>query len=317
MTGRPAVDVCVVTWNTADLTADALRRLLDSEQGCDVRLLVRDNGSTDGTAETLRRRVPEAEVDAGEENLGFAAGVNRLLARSDAPWIFLLNSDAWPEPHAIGRLIAAAEAHPRAAAAAPRLERPDGTLEHSTYPFPSVGLAWTMAFRRRRLRPERAEELLLEDAWRHDRPRPVDWAIGAALLIPRAAFRDVGAFDERFFLYVEDLEWCWRARRKGWEIRFEPSAIVRHVGNASAAVRYGARRTHAYVANTYRFFRREHGRAAALAYRALNLAGSTRLYVRARRAGEAAQAQEWRAHIGANLRPAPGDERTHRSAHRP
>src|SRR6266702_2887491 len=125
---RQRVDVCVVTWNTAELTAEALRRLMDSDQGCSLRLLVRDNGSSDATPELLKERVPEAEVDAGSENLGFAAGVNTLLGRSSAPWILLLNSDAWPEPGAIGRLVDAARAHPRAAAVAPRLERPGGTL---------------------------------------------------------------------------------------------------------------------------------------------------------------------------------------------
>src|SRR6266571_4809579 len=102
-TSRPRVDVGVVTWNTAELTATVLRRLLDSDQGCDIRLLIRDNASTDGTVETLSRLVPEAEIESGNKNLGFAAGVNRLLARSEAPWFFLLNSDAWPEPGAIGR----------------------------------------------------------------------------------------------------------------------------------------------------------------------------------------------------------------------
>src|SRR5438874_10878189 len=110
------VDVFVVTWNTAELTVEALRRLLDSDQGCSLRLLVRDNGSSDGTPELLKERVPEAEVDAGSENLGFAAGVNTLLGRSSAPWILLLNSDAWPEPGAIGRLVDARRARPRPAA---------------------------------------------------------------------------------------------------------------------------------------------------------------------------------------------------------
>jgi N-acetylglucosaminyl-diphospho-decaprenol L-rhamnosyltransferase len=306
--GRPRVDVGVVTWNTAEVTTEALRRLLDSDQGCEIRLLVRDNGSTDGTVETLARVVPEAEVEAGTENLGFAAGANRLIARSDAPWFFLLNSDAWPEEGALSTLVAAAEDRTRAAVVAPRLERPDGTLEHSTLPFPSVSLAWTMAFRRARLSHERAEELMLEDDWAHDRPRAVDWAVGAAWLMRREAIDDLGPLDERFFMYVEDLEWCWRARRRGWEVWFEPSAVVRHVGNVSGARRFGRRRTTAYYRNTYRFFRSEHGAAAALMYRALNLAGTGRLYVRARRARDTEAAARWREHLRAHVTPAGGND---------
>src|SRR5437763_12989581 len=102
---RPRVDVGVVTWNTRDLTVRALRSLLDSDQGCDVRLLVHDNASSDDTASALRAEVPESDVEVAADNLGFAAGVNRLIARSDAPWFMTLNSDAWPEPGAIRRLV--------------------------------------------------------------------------------------------------------------------------------------------------------------------------------------------------------------------
>jgi GT2 family glycosyltransferase len=274
---------------------------MDSDQGAALRLLVRDNRSTDGTPELLKERVPEADVDAGSENLGFAAGVNTLLARSTAPWILLLNSDAWPEPGAIGRLVEAAHAHPRAAAVAPRLERPDGTLEHSTHPFPSVRLAATMAFARKRLSRERAGELMLEGDWAHDRPRRVDWAVGAALLLRREAVTAIGGLDERFFMYVEDLEWCWRGSKRGWEIWFEPSAVVRHVGNASGAQRYGAERTKTYTTNAYAFYEREHGRLATIAYRGLNLAGSGLQYLKARRSHDQDLAQYWRAQIAANL----------------
>jgi N-acetylglucosaminyl-diphospho-decaprenol L-rhamnosyltransferase len=298
---RPLVDVGVVTWNTAELTADALRRLLDSDQGCALRILVRDNGSTDGTPAILAERVPEADVDAGAENLGFAAGVNTIIARSAAPWLLLLNSDAWPDPGAIGRLVRAAQDHPRAAAVAPRLERPDGTLEHSTFPFPSIRLASIMAFRRARMSHERAEQLMLEGDWAHDRPRAVDWAVGAALLLRREAVADVGGFDERFFMYVEDVEWCWRAERKGWQIWFDPSALVRHVGNASGEQRFGDARTREHVTNLYEFFRREHGRAATALYRTLNVVGCGLRYAAARRDRDPDRARYWRTQLRANL----------------
>lgn len=300
---RPAsVDVGVVTWNTADLTARTLRHVLDTDQGCEVRLLVRDNASSDGTVEVLRERVPEAEVDAGTENLGFAAGVNTLLDRSEAPWFFLLNSDAWPLPGAIGTLVATGDHHPRAAAVAPRIERPDGTLEHSTHPFPSLRMALTTAFAYQRIPRARAEELLLEGAWKHDRPRAVDWAVGAALLVRREAVDDLGGLDERFFMYVEDLEWCWRARKHGWEVRFEPGAVVRHVGNVSGEQGYGSRRTAVHVRNALRFYRREHGPMAAGAWWAANTLGTSLRYIGARMTRDHEAAGRWRTEARAYLR---------------
>lgn len=292
---RPQVDVGVVTWNTAELTATALRHLLDTDQGCDIRLLVHDNASTDATPETLAAAVPEAEVEAGSENLGFARAVNRLLARSRAPWFVALNSDAWPEPGALAALVSCARDHPRAAAVAPLLLRPDGSIEHSTHPFPSLAVAAIDAVGGRRwMAPAALERRCLQGAWRHDRPRPVDWAVGAALLLRRQAVDDVGGFDERFFMYVEDLAWCWRARRRGWEVRFEPAAVVRHVGNASGARRFGEQRLALEEANLRVLLREELGPARAGLYTALQVAAAGRAWSEARWRGQAAEAALWR-----------------------
>jgi hypothetical protein len=310
----PRVDVGMVTYNTRDLTIAALHRLMHANEGCRLRLLVRDNASSDGTAEAIAAHFPNAEVETGSQNLGFAAGVNTLLARSDAPWFLALNSDAWPEPGAVRRLLRAAEAFPCAAAVAPRLERPDGTLEHSTHPFPSLEVAAvTGAGLYRKVGRRRAQELLLEGSWMHDRPRTVDWAVGAALLLRRAALDDIGGFDERFFMYVEDLEWAWRARQRGWDIRFEPSAVVRHVGNASGEAVYGRRRTATYLHNTYRFYGRHHGPVSTTAFRALNLVGCARLYVQLRLQRDRAQAAFWADHVRAHLTLRPAGDRTSRA----
>ncbi|MHB1710029.1 MAG: glycosyltransferase family 2 protein [Acidimicrobiales bacterium] len=264
---QPQVDVGVVTWNTAELTPGALRCLLDTAQGCALRLLVHDNASTDGTPEQLALQVPEADVEVGVENIGFARGMNRLIARSTAPWFLALNSDAWPEPGAIAHLVAAARRHPEAAAGAPRLRGPDGAVEHSTHPFPSIGMALLDASGGRRWLPARRREALcLEGAWHHDRPRRIDWAVGAALLMRRDAVEEIGGFDERFFMYVEDVEWCWRARSMGWEIRFEPAAVIRHVGDASGSRRFGDARIALEAANLRAFTRDAFGPAGSAAY---------------------------------------------------
>jgi len=303
------VDVAVVSWNTRDVTVAALRRLLDTDQGVEVRLLVRDNGSTDGTVEALRAAVPEAEVDAGRDNVGFARGMNTLLARSDAPWFLPLNSDAWPDPGALGALVEAAARHPRAAAVAPRIERPDGSLEHSTNPFPSLSVAaLTATGLYHRLSPRLAWRKQLFGVWQHDSERAVDWAVGAALLMRREALDEIGGFDERFFMYAEDVEWCWRAHRRGWEIWFTPQAVVRHVGNASGEQNYGRRRTQAWVANTYRFYRSTHGPVSTTAYHALNAAGAGRAIAGSLVKRDRDRARYWRDHLRAHLRRYPGTD---------
>lgn len=255
----PRVDVGVVCWNTRELTLDALDRLLAASADVDLRVLVRDNGSTDGTADAVRERFPAMTVDVGD-NVGFARGVNALLDRSDAPWFVTLNSDAWPEPGALRRLVDVAAAHPRAAAVAPTLLRPDGTPEPSTHDLPSVRGALRAAL----LRPPA-------------HPGPVvGWAVGAALLLRRTAVDELGGLDASLFMYAEDLDWCWRATRAGWQVRRADDAVVRHVGNASGAQRWGERRESVAIANANRVVRRHLGPVRGGAWQAANALGAVR-----------------------------------------
>jgi len=308
---RAQVDVGVVTWNTAELTARAVRHLLDSEQGCELRVLVHDNHSSDATVEALARLAPEAEVEVSPDNVGFARGMNRLLHRSEAPWFFALNSDAWPEEGAIGRLLEAADRAPQAAAVAPLLRRPQGAIEHSVHPFPSLSVALLDVVGGRRWLPRRLQaSLSLEGATDYHHARPVDWAVGAALLMRAEAVRAIGGFDERFFMYVEDLEWCWRADRGGWQIVFEPAAVVRHVGNASGERRFGASRPALEIANLYRFLGTTRRPMSIGAMRALYATAAAERYLAARIGHRPHEAAYWkvvaRAHLGRELPPATG-----------
>ena len=296
------VDVAMVTFNTRQLTIDAIGHLYEAEPELDLRVLVHDNASSDGSAAAIQAAHPRVEVEAGDRNLGFAAGMNRVLHRSRAPWILLLNSDAWPEPGAISRLLEASEAHPEAGLTVPRIEHPDGALEHSAGPFPSLKVAAMCAVGGyQRWMPHAAERNLLVGAWNHDRARVVDWAVGAVWLLRRAAIDDVGGFDESYFFYTEDLEWCWRARQRGWVTWFEPRSRFHHLGGASSPDTTQGDKAMAYMANTNRFYREAHGRPAAVAYRALNALGSARLWAAARLRGDATAAELWRAHVAANL----------------
>jgi GT2 family glycosyltransferase len=299
---RPRVDVAVVTWNSAALTTRSLRRTLDQDQGCDLRLIVHDNGSTDGTLSALDEGVPEAEVESSEVNLGFARAMNCLMARSDAPWFLALNSDAWADRGAIGTLVGSAERHPRSAATAPLLLRPDGTPEASTHPFPSLKTAFIDVVGGRGWMPKRRlESLCLEGSWEHDRPRNVDWAVGAALLMRRDAIEELGGFDERFFMYAEDLAWCWNASKAGWEIRFEPAARVHHIGNASGSKRWGHRRLGLEAENLRVLLPEIMGARRAALYRWLQAAACAERVFVSRARGDRAVADWWRLQLEAHM----------------
>ena len=275
------MDIAIVSWNTRD----ELRRALASvrRHGGDRRVVVVDNASTDGSPDMVREEFPEVELVAESENLGFAAGANRAFQAAGDADILLLNADVELTPGAVERLESALDEHPRAAAIGPRLVNEDGSTQHSAYRFPTLEVAAWLNSGLWRLRSESWQAArLLETSPQPARPAPVDWVIGAALAVRRTALAEVGGLEESFFMYAEDLEWCHRAAKAGWQIWYEPAAAVLHLGNRSGAQAFGAGRTAAWLQSTYAFARRAHGSAWARAYFALNAAGTGARYAAAR-----------------------------------
>ena len=195
--------------------------------------VVVDHGSTDGTLDLVRERFPRVRV-LERENRGLAAGWNAGIAATSAPYVLLLNADAWALRDAVERLVRFAEARPRAAVVAPRLANLDGSLQRSVRGFPTL---WRLATEYLFLRKLAPRSALLNGfyagGFAHDEPRPIEWAMGAVLLVRRAAVEEVGPADESFFLFSEETDWCYRFAAAGWEVWFDPEAEFEHVGGAA------------------------------------------------------------------------------------
>ena len=223
----PDLSVVVVTYNGLP----HVERTLESVAGHET--VVVDHGSTDGTLELVRERFPLVRL-VEQENLGLAAGWNRGVRETSAPYVLVLNSDAWLLGDAAERLVAFAEQRPRAGFVAPRLRNPDGTLQRSVRAFPtSWRLATEYLFLRKLAPGSRLLNAFYGGGFDHDEVREVDFAKAAAFLLRREAFEDIGAFDERFFLFSEETDWCYRLHEAGWEVIFYPGAEAVHVGGAS------------------------------------------------------------------------------------
>jgi GT2 family glycosyltransferase len=218
--------------------------------------------------------------------------------------VLVLNGDAWPEAGALSRLVAAARGRPHIGAVAPLLLDPSGAFERSTWPWPSVRLSLLYATGLRRLVPRPlAERWLLENAWQHDSPRAVGWAIGAALLVSREVLTSVGGLDERFFMYGEDVEWCWRMHDAGYRIWFEPAAVVRHVGGASAEQRFAGDVTARKAIASAEVMRLRRGALVAWLWRMLESITAARVWVQARHRRDSAGMHWARSVLQAHLRP--------------
>lgn len=261
----------IVHFRTPDATIQSARAVETTAP--DAELLVVDNASGDAIRERLSTEVRSARVIAESDNRGYGAGCNRGGRETTRPFLLLLNSDATIRPGAVDALVAAMESDPRAAVVGPRLENPDGTLQPSILRFPtfarilleSSGLAFLS---RGWLRGHSATR---ED---HTRAREVEAVKGAAFLVRRTAFEEVGGFDERFFLYAEESDLCARLRRRGWKVLFEPSAHVVHAGGASG----GDRLFGQVNASLAAYVSRHQGRFAGALARAVLTAGSAARY---------------------------------------
>lgn len=272
------VVVAVVSWNTRELLRDCLTALAPQVASGRAEVWVVDNASADGSAAMVASEFPAVRLIASESNLGFGAAVNAVATATAgghaSSWIAPANADTALRPGALDALLEAGRADPEAAIVAPRVILPDASVQHSVHPFP--GLATTVAVNlglgglSRRL----ADALTLDGRWDRGRPRRIDWAHGAFLLIRRRAFEQVGGFDPEQFLYAEDLDIAWRLRRAGWYARYEPRAVVDHVHSAAIDQLYGADRDHRAQASAYAWMRRRRGAALTLTCALLNTLGA-------------------------------------------
>ncbi|MCZ7589069.1 MAG: glycosyltransferase family 2 protein [Gaiella sp.] len=216
------------------VTHDALpwiEKCLASVAG--TQTVVVDNGSSDGTPDAVRERFPAVRV-VEAENRGLAAGWNRGIAETDAEHVLVLNADAWLVEDALSRLLAVADAHPRAAAVGPRLQNADGTLQRSVRGYPTLWRLATEYLYLRKLAPRsQALNAFYGAGFDHESEREVEWVMGACFLLRRGAYDEVGPFDERYFLFSEEVDWMCRAANGGWSVVFTPEARCVHVGGAS------------------------------------------------------------------------------------
>jgi GT2 family glycosyltransferase len=204
-----------------------------------------------------------------QENVGMGAGNNAGMRIASGRYFLLLNSDARMEPGAVERLVGLADSRPDAAVVGPRLRNPDGSLQRSVRGFPSPWRIATEYFFLRKLAPgSKALNSLYGAGFDHDSMLDVDWVSGACLFVRREAVEAVGSFDEEYFMFSEETDWCYRFRKAGWAVVFFPEAQCVHVGGAT----HGGRLFRENVRGHLRFLTKHRGPAEAERARRLMLA---------------------------------------------
>lgn len=225
MTDAADVAAVIVSYNVREL----LLRCIASLKTDGVKeIVVVDNASHDGSADAVRDHEPDVDLVRLDVNVGFGGGANRGAARTDAPYLLLVNPDVIVEPGSTQALVDALERDPGLGIVSSRIETPDGEVYPSARAFPNLIDAAGHAFLHFLWPNNRFSRRYRMLDWDRASARDVDWVAGTHLLVRRSAWDAVGGFDEAYFMYMEDVDLCWRMRTLGWRTGYEPAARVTH-----------------------------------------------------------------------------------------
>lgn len=241
--------VVIVSWNTRDLTLEALRTLYEdlAAYGPAADVWVVDSASSDGTPQAVQEEFPQVILLTSDQNLGFAAANNhalRLMGFSDKPGapttselpraVYLLNPDTLTQLRATRTLYDALFALPQAGIVGAQLAYADGSFQHSAFHFPGLSQLLVELFPLPgRLYESRFNGRYPRRVYQQNKPFPVDHTLGATMMLRREIIEQTGLFDEHYFMYCEEIDWSLRIRRAGWEIYCVPAARVIHLGGQS------------------------------------------------------------------------------------
>lgn len=255
--------IIIVNWNTRDITRNCLRSVREKVIDVDYEVIVVDNDSSDSSVEMIRSEFPDARLIVNPENLGFGRANNQGMRAGRGRYFLLLNSDTIVIDDSIQRMVSFMDGQPGIGIAGCKLLFEDLTLQGSCSRFPSIKLALVEDLMLYKFLSRRRQgELLLGGYWAHDRTRDVDAVWGAAMLVRREVFEQTGGFDERIFMYGEDLEWCMRVHDLGWRITFAHDCRVVHLNHKSAEIKYGDQRVDLCHKRSYEIYANRYGAAA-------------------------------------------------------
>ncbi|MCB1997274.1 MAG: glycosyltransferase family 2 protein, partial [Rhodoferax sp.] len=273
----PDLSILVVTYNSRRLVAPLLQRLHDEIADLRAEVVLVDNASADGTASFVRQAFPWVKLVASAVNLGFAAGNNLAALHASGRHLLLLNPDAMPEPGALRRGIALMDGHPGVGLAGGELRGVDGSRQPSARMFPTLrDELFTLSGLAAR-HPHSRLFARLDRRWADpEQPAAVDWIPGAFVFIPAAVFRRLGGFDERFFMYYEEVDLCRRMKAQGLGVHYWPELKATHIGGASARTvaharvsRSGSQLETWRMRSALLYYRKHHGPGATALLHAL------------------------------------------------
>jgi len=236
MTDQISLSIIVVSFNTKDVLRQCLAKVEKNSQGIEMEVFVVDNNSSDGSVEMISTEFPDYKLIANSENLGFAAGNNVALRLAKGRYVLLLNSDAYLLPYTLEKTLKYMEKNHKCGILGVKLISEDGSMQPSARKLPDpLSKFLVMSGLSDKYPGSRFFGSPDYKWWNHKEVREVGWVPGAYFLIRKDLIDEIGLLDERYFMYFEEIDYCFNALRSGWKVVFYPDAEVIHLGGQSSA----------------------------------------------------------------------------------
>jgi len=255
------LSIVIVNWNVRDLLRDCLESVYagwqtDSDA---LEVIVVDNASSDGSSAMIRAEFPQVVLIENCDNVGFTVGNNQAIELARGRYVMLLNPDTEVLGEAPRTMVRYMDDHPEVGVVAPKLLNPDGTVQPSRRQFPILATAFLESTVLQQWWPDNK---VLRAYYMQDtsdaKTQEIDWGVGACLTVRRETIEQVGLLDESFFMYSEEMDWCYRIKQAGWHIVYLPTAEVTHYGGQSSKQVIAAQHIH-FQRSKIRFFRKHWG----------------------------------------------------------
>jgi GT2 family glycosyltransferase len=230
------VSIIIVAWNVRKFVRDCLKSVYEHTKGIDFEIIYVDNASEDGSVEMVKEQFQAVRIIENDENMGFIKANNQGIKISRGRYVLLLNSDTILLNNAIAETIKFADANPKAAVVGCKVLNPNQTLQRTCFMYPSLLNTFLGATYLYKIFPGSKFFGREHMTWcDFDEPMEVETVCGCYSLVRKEAIDQVGLMDERYFVYGDDPDWCYRFKKKGWKIMFSPEGRIIHYGGQTTS----------------------------------------------------------------------------------
>ncbi len=224
------LSIIIVSWNVASYLEKCLLSIFENPPACPFDVWVVDNASSDQTVHLVQTCFPQVNLIANTVNVGFAEANNQAIRQSTGRYVLLLNPDTLVHPQALQTLVDFMDTHPDAGGAGSLYLSPNGKMQHSCMPFPTVSKEFWRLFHLDVIWHYGTYNM---NRWDQHKEREVESLQGACLILRRAVLDEIGLLDPEYFMYTEEVDLCYRIHQKGWKLFWVPQSIITHFGGQS------------------------------------------------------------------------------------